>query len=119
MRNGKVADAAQFCIGLIAFGNAAIAAADRDEACGETWARVEGAAGMESKLRRFWRRSRFYSLLMSPIANGLQPIEYLEKVIEELPACKTQESMKSLLPHKVEPAMSLAVDIPFDCKIPS
>ena len=59
------------------------------------------------------------SLLMSAIAYGLQPIEYLEKVIEELPACKTSESMKSLLPHKVAAAMNLAVDFPFASKVPS
>ena len=61
---------------------------------------------------------RIYSLLMSAIANGLQPIEYLEKVIEELPACKTPESMKSLLPHKVAAAMNLAADFPFASKVP-
>ena len=62
---------------------------------------------------------RIYSLLMSAKANGLQPIEYLEKVIEELPACKTLESMKPLLPHKVAAPMNLPVEFHFASKVPA
>ena len=55
---------------------------------------------------------------MSAIVNGLQPVEYLEKVIEDLPVCKTSESIKSLLHHEVAAAMNLAVDFRFTSKVP-
>jgi transposase len=47
-----------------------------------------------------------YSLIESAKANGLNPYEYLIQVFEKLPAAKSQDDLKALLPHnyKHDPA---------------
>jgi len=42
----------------------------------------------------------FFSLIETAKANGLEPFDYLNRMLEKLPAAKTVEDFEKLLPLK-------------------
>ena len=46
-----------------------------------------------------------YSLIETAKANGIEPYFYLRYLFEKLPLCQSQEEMRSLLPHRIDPAV--------------
>ena len=46
-----------------------------------------------------------YSLIETAKANGIEPYFYLRYLFEKLPLCQSEEEMRSLLPHRIDPAV--------------
>ncbi len=42
----------------------------------------------------------YYSLIETAKANGIEPFDYLNKMLEKLPAAKTVDDFEKLLPLK-------------------
>jgi transposase len=46
----------------------------------------------------------FFSLIETAKANGLEPYAYLRYIFNKLPLAQTEQDLKNLLPHKIDPA---------------
>ena len=54
--------------------------------------------------------ARFFTLIETAKANGLEPYAYLRYVFAKLPLAQTEQDLQKLLPHNIEPKAIAVVD---------
>ncbi len=58
--------------------------------------------------------ANLFSLVMTARANGVEPVEYLSEVFEQLPSATTVEAIEALLPWNLGPVLHARRNRPAD-----